>query len=139
MGITLNLAGSDALNRQLEKTIERAPILASRKLMDITLDLAGRSAQLAPVDTGDLRNDCHAEINGVTVFADKKQSGTAPTSPQLTATIGYSLPYALRQHEELDYNHPKGGQAKYLEQPFLENEAKYIKALADIPEEAYDG
>lgn len=124
MGITLKLAGSDALNRQLEKAIERAPVLAAKTLTDIAFDLSGRSALLAPVDTGDLRNDCHTEI---------KTSGDTST-----AEIGYSLPYALRQHEELGYNHPKGGQAKYLEQPFLENEAKYIKALADIPEEAYN-
>ena len=57
-------------------------------------------------------------------------------SLKLSAEIGYSLPYALRQHEELGYNHPKGGQAKFLEQPFAENEQKYIDMLKSIPDEA---
>ena len=29
--------------------------------------------------------------------------------------ISYSTPYAWRQHEDLQLNHPNGGQAKYLE------------------------
>ena len=31
------------------------------------------------------------------------------------AAIGYSIIYAARQHEEIGWNHPNGGQAKYLE------------------------
>lgn len=29
--------------------------------------------------------------------------------------IYFEGPYAAKQHERLDYNHPRGGQAKYLE------------------------
>ena len=29
--------------------------------------------------------------------------------------ISFNTPYAFRQHEELGYNHPNGGEAKYLE------------------------
>ncbi|MGN0677619.1 MAG: hypothetical protein ACI4K5_07715, partial [Ruminococcus sp.] len=82
------------------------------------------------------------------------------------AEVGYSLPYALRQHEDLTLNHSKtngsirnstirfqtkngqvhtfqgsssinrvaGGQAKFLEKPFLDNEQKYIDALKSIPD-----
>jgi hypothetical protein len=31
--------------------------------------------------------------------------------------VGYSAPYAIYVHEDLTANHPRGGQAKYLEQP----------------------
>lgn len=31
------------------------------------------------------------------------------------AAVGYSIIYAARQHEEIGWNHPNGGQAKYLE------------------------
>lgn len=31
------------------------------------------------------------------------------------ATVYFDTPYAVRQHEELGYQHPKGGKAKYLE------------------------
>lgn len=46
----------------------------------------------------------------------------------LTASISYDTPYAARQHEELDWRHDAGRQAKYLEQP-LSTEAQ---AVVDI-------
>lgn len=36
---------------------------------------------------------------------------------QVTVEIGYGTEYALRQHEELSWQHRGGRQAKYLEQP----------------------
>jgi len=32
-------------------------------------------------------------------------------------TVGYSAPYAIYVHEDLQANHPNGGQAKFLERP----------------------
>ncbi len=31
--------------------------------------------------------------------------------------VGFAAPYAIRIHEDLNLNHPNGGQAKYLEEP----------------------
>lgn len=55
--------------------------------------------------------------------------------------ISFNTPYARRQHEELDYNHPRGGKAKYLEDPFNRLKKKVVKmaelrikkALKDAP------
>jgi hypothetical protein len=38
--------------------------------------------------------------------------------------------YARYQHEGLDFNHPRGGQAKYLEQPLFANVALYMQDIA---------
>jgi hypothetical protein len=35
-----------------------------------------------------------------------------------TVWVSFNTPYALMQHEG-DFNHPQGGQRKYLETPFL--------------------
>lgn len=35
----------------------------------------------------------------------------------VSVVVGFTAPYAVYQHEILWYNHPRGGQAKYLEQP----------------------
>jgi len=35
----------------------------------------------------------------------------------MTVSVVYSAPYARYQHENLELNHPNGGQAKYLEEP----------------------
>lgn len=45
-----------------------------------------------------------------------------------TAAVSYNTPYAVRQHEELGYRHPRGGKAKYLEDPLTE-EAKTVSAI----------
>lgn len=39
--------------------------------------------------------------------------------------------YAQYQHEGLDLRHPRGGQAKYLEQPLYDNHREYLQAIAD--------
>jgi hypothetical protein len=38
--------------------------------------------------------------------------------------------YARYQHEGLDFKHPRGGQAKYLEQPLYANVALYMRDIA---------
>ncbi len=47
---------------------------------------------------------------------------------KVKVTIGYAMPYAVYVHENLEANHPRGGQAKYLEQPARQ----YSRRLADI-------
>ncbi|MGC5398082.1 hypothetical protein ACPXCP_20400 [Streptomyces sp. DT20] len=50
-----------------------------------------------------------------------ERSGTATVDEEaLTAAIAYDSPYAVRQHEEMDYRHDAGRTAKYLEQPLAE-------------------
>ncbi len=39
---------------------------------------------------------------------------------ELDLQVGYEAPYAVYVHENLEANHPNGGQAKYLEQPARE-------------------
>lgn len=123
------------LNAQIEVAMKRNPKATADAVRDCLLDLAGKSALRAPVDTGDLRNNCTAELNGQTVFARLAPAGPALPSLRAFGAVSYGLPYALRQHEELGYEHPKGGEAKYLEKPFLENTSRYIKRMERVPDE----
>lgn len=43
--------------------------------------------------------------------------------------VGFNTPYALVQHERLDYHHPKGGKAKYLEANLQEQAPRYQSNL----------
>lgn len=46
-------------------------------------------------------------------------SGVASVDEEdLTAAVSFDTPYAVIQHERLDFRHANGRQAKYLEQPF---------------------
>lgn len=62
--------------------------------------LLSESRKQVPVDEGILRAS-----GAVTILGER------------AAAVSYDTPYARRQHEELGYRHPKGGKAKYLEDP----------------------
>ncbi|MFE7782038.1 hypothetical protein [Streptomyces nigrescens] len=61
--------------------------------------------------------------------ATLERSGTATLDePSLKAAIAYDTPYAVRQHEELNYRHDAGRTAKYLEGPLAE-QADTVRAI----------
>ena len=97
---------------------------AQRALKKAALDLQGRSGEEAPIDKGDLRgnvaiDDSQLEIKNM-------------------IRVGYSLPYAMRQHEELNYSHPRGGNAKFLENPFRSNIKRYERFIASAVNQVTD-
>lgn len=125
---------------------------------DCALDCLGRSVQRAPVESGDLRSSGYVKLNGSayaqghgdhSAAAGTSVVGTVPDGPRIDAEVGYSLPYALKQHEDLSMRHDRtdgyrrkdgttvnmvaGGEAKYLESVVVENADKWgehIKAAA---------
>ncbi|ELP64163.1 hypothetical protein STRTUCAR8_05592 [Streptomyces turgidiscabies Car8] len=75
---------------------------AARGLLLAAEHVLGESNNVVPLDESALQ-----------------RSGTASVDPgSLTATVSYDTPYAVRQHEEMDYQHAPGRTAKYLETPF---------------------
>ena len=91
----------------------------------------------APVDTGTLRRSGTVTVGGlpdeVQVYEAAK-SGTEmkdafpdKIGKEKAVYVSFNTPYARRQHEELGYNHPRGGKAKYLEDPFNQNKDKVLK------------
>lgn len=133
-GFTVTLE-SKQLEAQIKKALARNPEVTTKKVTSILLNLANKSAKMAPVDTGDLRNDCMAELNGVTIFARKTHIANVKPTLKASGSVSYDLPYAVRQHEELGYKHPRGGEAKFLEKPFEQNLEKYVTSIHNIPEE----
>ncbi|MCD4558227.1 minor capsid protein [Schaalia sp. lx-100] len=61
--------------------------------------LRTQSVQLTPIREGLLRASAAVSLH----------------ENRALAAVSFNTPYAVRQHEELGYRHPKGGQAKYLE------------------------
>lgn len=99
----------EGVTESLRKVLENS-------LLECGLDLQQESVDEAPVDTGDLRGNCTAVL-----FNSGK--------PEVH--VGYNLPYAIVQHERLDFNHPMGGKAKYLEDPYNRNKEKYVRHIAN--------
>lgn len=116
----------DEVLSNMQNEVEKA-------LRQVGLDLKQRSQEQAPVDTGDLRSNCAAMFEGGYVAGgkpkvtqdDKGRTYELPrTEEDMTVRVGYALPYALAQHENLQYHHDNGN-AKFLESPFEANKQKY--------------
>lgn len=60
--------------------------------------LGDEAVSRTPKDTGTLQDSMKVTTDG-----------------QRTAAVSYNTPYAARQHEEIGWQHPGGGEAKYLE------------------------
>jgi hypothetical protein len=74
----------------------------------------------APVDTSALRES-------------GKVLEPVITGSSVSVTIGFgdsAIPYAHRQHEELEWRHPKHGKAKYLEDPINEAMPGFLDRIA---------
>ncbi|WP_371652496.1 MULTISPECIES: hypothetical protein [unclassified Streptomyces] len=63
--------------------------------------------------------------------ATLERSGAATVDESsLTASVSYDTPYAVRQHEELNYRHDAGRTAKYLEGPLTEEAGTVAEIIA---------
>lgn len=88
---------------------------ATRGLRDAAEHVLAESTKVVPLEEGTL----------------SKSGATSVDAATLTATVSYDTPYAVRQHEELDYRHDEGRQAKYLEQPLNENRDTIARIIGD--------
>ena len=86
--------------------IERAMFMGAEVLLD-------ESNRKAPIETGALIRSGVAKADGN------------------KAAVGYNTPYAIRQHEELGYQHDQGREAKYLENALINHKAAIFGAVAD--------
>lgn len=118
--IEAQLEGSEQLKAALQKLGAQAPRALGGGMYREMETMMGRSKDtFVPVDTGALRasGQVHPPVY-------------AGSSVSVTAGYGNSsVAYALRQHEDLSYRHAVG-QAKYLEQPFLEMQNGLADRLA---------
>ena len=91
---------------QIEANIERALLAGAEVLLD-------ESNRKAPIETGALIRSGVARAEGH------------------KAAAGYNTPYAVRQHEELGYQHDQGREAKFLENAATNNRARIEAAIVD--------
>lgn len=106
------------LTRQRQIANTELPNAIQSVLDGVIQKIFQRSKELVPVRTGALRDSAVVE------------SGIRGGMPTANITYGGgSVDYALKVHEDLDMQHPNGGQAKYLEQAFLDYETETVTAI----------
>ncbi|PRX66106.1 hypothetical protein B0I32_106242 [Nonomuraea fuscirosea] len=91
---------------------EETKTVSARALKDGALHVLSVSNTRVPLQEGHLQNSGNASVD----------------RGEMRAYVSYDQPYAIRQHEELTWQHAPGRQAKYLETA-LEEEAAQVRAL----------
>ncbi|MGE5494613.1 MAG: hypothetical protein ACM3S4_04860 [Burkholderiales bacterium] len=136
-----------AIQDKIDKATKGAEGATLKALTDVAVDLLSRAAERAPVETGDLRGSGYININGEDIAYSAVGSGgiimagtPAPSeSKKNVAEVGFTAPYAFTQHEHVEFNHPIGGQAKYLESVVVERKEMWAKQLADSARDGFKG
>ncbi|TXL91581.1 minor capsid protein [Streptomyces sp. IB2014 016-6] len=96
-----------AVQRELRAAAARGLLMAGEHVL-------GETQAVVPIDEGAL-----------------SRSGTVSVDePTLTAAVAYDTPYAIRQHEELDFQHAPGRQAKFVEGPLNASAAEVRDIVA---------
>lgn len=114
-----NVRGLQEFNINLNRVKLKAINAIERELAISAIDFAQKGSAAAPILSSDLRKDI-----------------LVPKIIPKGWKVGSSLPYALIQHENLYFNHPRGGGAKYLENPFNQNKDRYIRNIKDAVKNA---
>lgn len=107
----VTVSGLNEASKHLTKFLRTVETVPTQILLEEAPRIEETAKVRTPEKTGKLK-----ESVKVRVSRDKRRPGLYA---QASATNrGYN--YALIQHENLSYNHPNGGQAKFLESAFVE-------------------
>lgn len=88
---------------------------AVRGLQLSTQLLLAEAVKIVPLYEGTLQDSGKATVDEVS----------------LEGHVTFDSPYAVVQHERMDFIHPNGRQAKYLENPWRANAAKFAAIIAE--------
>lgn len=133
------------VQKLMDKAEESALKAVKKEMTTITFDLLGEGMRRAPIHQGFLRGSGIAKVNGDQT-AHTKSTGNGSASivddstgnfslqkmiNQFMGEVAFTAEYATIQHENQSFNHPMGGEAKYLENPLKEKSVMYVKGIAD--------
>ena len=132
----MKIEGLQQAQQRLNRELAKIKVGVREGLLLVGLDCLGKSVSDAPVDKGDLRGSGYLTYDEVLIARGTKDGKTVRVgNPQPgakdVAEIGFGTPYAVRQHEELEWRHPKGGKAKYLEDVVKLNTSRWVQMIRD--------
>ena len=107
----VTVSGLNEASKHLTKFLRTVETVPTKILLEEAPRIEETAKVRTPEKTGKLK-----ESVKVRVSRDKRRPGLYAQAS--ARNRGYD--YALIQHENLSYNHPNGGQAKFLESAFVE-------------------
>lgn len=111
------LSGLDAVIDNLNYAMQGIEDSSIEGLKSAISKVMADASDNAPLDQGDLRRS---------VVIDEPISEDGFTSIR----AGFNVPYAAPQHEHTEYVHPKGGEAKFLENSLIRNQQRIVHLVA---------
>lgn len=131
--------GIDEVCNNLDLYDQKAVDAATHAMVENTEALLGKSMRIVPHDEGMLEGSGSAKVQNEEIAHGTDdgamiQTGNTPLvrpGAVITGTVSYNKPYALIQHENLEFEHKEGRQAKYLENPLKEFVREFAKNIAD--------
>lgn len=136
----INVTGVPAVLRAFVKMAPKVGREISKELRTVIgPDALGEMVRRAPVDEGTLRGSHSMHLGGERIATGADFGGDAAgatpadggqDSGPMTLTIVANTVYAMYQHETVELNHPKGGEAKWMERVLNENRGQYEKRIA---------
>jgi len=117
-GSGVTVRGMREVQAKFKRATEEVKEAMLQGVEDATADLLRRAKEEAPIgETGDLRGSGSKSVKVV--------------AGEVIGEVGFNTPYALIQHEDMTFNHPQGGKAKYLTDPLNRNATKYRKMILE--------
>lgn len=128
------LKGLKTAEQNLQDKINKLTEKGGQGLLDALFYVGAETQKRAPVDTGDLRGSLQVKVDGE-LYAQGVNGGgieIVGRIPEQTkkGEVSFNTKYAATQHEQISYNHPRGGQAKYLESTLVESQERILNCIA---------
>lgn len=140
--------------KRLEGVLKTVP---TQTIYECLLDTLKKAVSRAPLDEGSLREAGHVAVNGVRYARGQVNGGVNvlttydpdPHADRNEFTIGFFSvegggtgregdvnTYAIVQHEHTEFNHPKGGEAKFLETAVREDRVEWMRKIKEATDKA---
>lgn len=110
------LKGLADVTTQIGQLMAKQQDLTEEGMREVVTDIRQRAADRAPKDTGTLRGTAYETVAGL--------------FDEVVGSVHFPEKYAAMQHEHVEFEHPKGGEAKYLEKAMLEKADQIRDQLA---------
>lgn len=122
MSIELQITGDREIRQRIKELGKRYPKAMAAAVYKLGVAIMSNALPRVPVEYGVLRASGYvAPPTGEGVDADVE--------------LGFGTVYAVPQHERLDYKHPRGGEAKYLEKAVDQLAPNALQMLSQWAEE----
>jgi hypothetical protein len=126
------LKGLNDVMNEIQEEIDKLQTKSEEGLKNALLFVATESQNKAPVEFGDLRGSVLVEMDGNVVAEGNEQGGLSivGNASGTAGSVSYNTPYAATQHEHTEFDHPLGGQAKYLESVLTSEKDRILQFIA---------